>query len=52
MAEQEETEIPAFVTVITYQNRITIPKHLRDVYGLRPGDLVEVTVKKRKGAQA
>jgi len=38
----------SFTVYMRREGRVTVPKELRDAYGLREGDLVECSIKKIK----
>jgi AbrB family looped-hinge helix DNA binding protein len=38
----------SFTVYLRREGRVTVPKELRDAYGLREGDLVECSIRKIK----
>ena len=45
MASKEKTQA-VFMAYLRCEGRITLPKEIRDAYGLKVGDLVECQIRK------
>ncbi|MBA7543777.1 hypothetical protein ES705_36117 [subsurface metagenome] len=39
----------SFLSKVTNQGRVTIPKNVRDIYDLKQGDMLRVTLGRKEG---
>jgi bifunctional DNA-binding transcriptional regulator/antitoxin component of YhaV-PrlF toxin-antitoxin module len=46
LVSKEKVGLAVFMAYLRCEGRITLPKELRDAYGLKEGDLVECQIRK------